>query len=156
VFADQSSLGHAYARNVRQQSHVTSNAKATRMRVALSVVENEIRWDTKVAESAERSGGLAKGKESGHVGESGLFFGDGEVDQLEIREAQDRHRRSRDGALVFEGDIDASYAVDGTKQIARNDAVSQPVLERDGFSNLHGPPVRKLEFHTTLNGAPAM
>ena len=98
-----------------------------------------IRCDAQLAQRVERDRGLAKGKQPGHGGESGLLFGHcGIRANSQNRGAQHRHGRSRDGALVFEADIDASHTMDGTEQVPGNDAISELALEGDGLFNLRG------------------
>jgi hypothetical protein len=83
VCADEARLGDADGRDVEKEAEVRGEAKATRVRVAVAVHEEEVWHALELLEGGEEDRSLAEGEKAGDVGEGERNFDGDLLDDFE-------------------------------------------------------------------------
>ena len=156
VFAAEAALGDADCGEAGQDADVAGDAEAAGMRVSLAIDEKEVRPAGQAFQNEAESGGLPKGEEAGHIGESNGTLDDGLLHDIKAGMGQQNGSRPRHagpgGAPAPTRGVDVSHVGGGNEPHVpgvafADDAGSEPLLAGGRIGGREVPGVQVQETH---------
>jgi len=118
------------------------NSESTRMRVAVSIVENQIRRTTQPRESLQQHGDLSKAQEAWNVGKCDTPLCPGALNLFHLREAIHEHAGNRRATAEIERHVGPGNRPYLRETILEFEAFAQSQLNANRLARRDIPPVQ--------------
>jgi hypothetical protein len=129
VLSDQSALRATDGRQVQPEPQVSGEPETPGVSHALPVAEDHIRPMPQSLEGAEQGRYLAKGKQTGHIGEGDAVFHVGKLHELKSGKGVDGDRRNDGAGLLPVAHVSPGNQADGLGERLEDHEAGKAPLE---------------------------
>lgn len=127
---DEPGLGHPKTGSVTEHPEMTGQTEATRVGQSLTITEQQIRQDAELIQRRQNGRHLAERKQSREIGETSGDLRQTLFQQLQLRKAQDHHRRPRVFSALGKADVDTRDPLQLAQVVMSDDQMAQLLLYR--------------------------
>lgn len=141
-------FGTAHRGAIEQNSQMAGNAEASRVRVAVSVVKNQVRGVSHFGKGPPQYRNLAKTQQAWNIRKGQGTLSPSDLGLPHFRERVNPDGRDRHIPSKIEGHVRARYTCDSRKPVTRLETASQPQLDLCRFAGSYIPTMQLKSFHS--------